>query len=134
MLPSNPMQARLTADVNRWHERLRSFSGEMRRNPTPAENALWQALRNRKLNGVKFRRQHAINNFIVDFLSTDHQLIIEVDGDVHAERSQAEYDAGRSYELEKAGYRVLRFSNEQVLNDLPQVLQNISEALASPQQ
>ncbi|UYZ58198.1 endonuclease domain-containing protein [Hymenobacter latericus] len=106
----------------------------MRRNPTSAEDALWQALRNRQLNGVKFRRQHAIGNFIVDFISTDHQLIIEVDGDMHAERSQAQYDLGRSYELATAGYRVLRFINEQVLSTLSAVLQTIREALALPQE
>ncbi|RTQ47235.1 endonuclease domain-containing protein [Hymenobacter gummosus] len=128
---SNPKQDRLTADLKRWHTRLKPFSGEMRRNPTPAEDTLWQALRNRQLNNVKFRRQHAIGHFIVDFLSTEHQLIIEVDGEVHAGPSQAEYHEARSYRLATAGYRVLRFPNEQALTSLPTVLQAIREALAS---
>ncbi|MCA8833235.1 endonuclease domain-containing protein [Hymenobacter pini] len=125
-------QDRLTADPKYWQPRLKPFSREMRRHPTPAEDALWQVLRNRQLDGVKFRRQHAIGHFIVDFLSTEHKLIIEVDGEVHAEHGQAEYDAARSYELTTAGYRLLRFTNEQVLNHLPAVLQTIREALASP--
>ncbi|WP_234988514.1 endonuclease domain-containing protein [Hymenobacter daecheongensis] len=99
----------------------------MRRQPTPAENLLWQALRNRQLANVKFRRQHAISHFIVDFISTDHHLIIEVDGSVHLEASQTEYDAGRTHELQALGYRVLRFTNEQVLQHLPAVLRQIQQ-------
>ncbi|WP_234997190.1 endonuclease domain-containing protein [Hymenobacter roseosalivarius] len=120
---------RLTANKTKWHERLKPFSGQMRREPTPAEEALWQALRNRKLDNVKFRRQHAIGSFIVDFFSSQHNLVIEVDGDVHAEEAQAQYDEGRTYELEGVGYHLLRFTNYQVLNELPLVLRSISETL-----
>ena len=120
---------RLTADKKLWYERLKPFSGQMRREPTPAEDALWQALRNRQLDDAKFRRQHAIGPFVVDFICTQHNLIVEVDGEVHDETGQAEYDAGRTYELEGVGYHVIRFTNGQVLHQLPTVLQKISEAL-----
>jgi phosphoribosylformylglycinamidine synthase len=120
---------RLTADKTLWYERLKPFSGQMRREPTPAEDVLWQALRNRQLDDAKFRRQHAIGKFIVDFICTQHNLIVEVDGEVHDEAGQAEYDSGRTYELEGVGYHVLRFTNGQVLHQLPTVLQKISAAL-----
>ncbi|RYU76416.1 phosphoribosylformylglycinamidine synthase subunit PurQ, partial [Hymenobacter persicinus] len=120
---------RLTADKKLWYERLKTFSGQMRRESTPAEDALWQALRNRQLNDAKFRRQHVIGRFIVDFICTQHNLIVEVDGEVHDEAGQAKYDTGRTYELEGVGYHVLRFTNGQVLHHLPTVLQKISAAL-----
>ncbi|QIL77897.1 endonuclease domain-containing protein [Hymenobacter sp. HDW8] len=101
----------------------------MRSNPTEAEDILWQALRNQKL-GEKFRRQHVVNSFIVDFVCIAKMLVVEVDGDVHTEADQAEYDTGRTYDLNQLGYKVLRFSNSQVLNDLPTVLTLIQEALA----
>ncbi|MBC8084941.1 MAG: DUF559 domain-containing protein [Hymenobacter sp.] len=100
----------------------------MRRSPTAA-GALRQALRNRQLGGVKFRRQHAVGNYIVDLISTDHKLIVEVDGDVHAEESQAEYDLGRSFNSRASGSRILRFSNGQVINDWSAVLSQIQQDL-----
>ncbi len=121
--------ARLTANKKDWEDKLKSFGRLMRHQPTPAEDALWQAVRNRQLAGVKFRRQHTIGPFIVDFFSPDHQLIIEVDGQVHREVGQAEYDAGRTHELESLGYRIVRFSNEEVLAGLSIVLQKITAAL-----
>ncbi|GAB2773708.1 very-short-patch-repair endonuclease [Hymenobacter luteus] len=121
--------ARLTADKSKWHSHLKCFSTEMRRNPTEAEHKLWQAVRNRQLAGVKFRRQHAVDNYIVDFISTDYHLIIEVDGDVHLENGQADYDTGRSALLRELGYRIVRFSNGQVLHELDQVLATIKSAL-----
>ncbi|WP_240731719.1 endonuclease domain-containing protein [Hymenobacter radiodurans] len=117
-----------TADSKGW-EKTAAFAKEMRSNPTQAENVLWQALRNQKL-GEKFRRQHVVNSFIVDFVCIAKMLVVEVDGDVHTEANQAEYDTGRTYDLNQLGYKVLRFSNSQVLNDLPTVLTLIQEALA----
>ena len=112
--------AQLTADKNKWHQTLERFGQQMRHNPTPAEDALWQALRNRQVAGIKFRRQHSIGRFIVDFFSPDHKLIIEVDGGVQRETGQAEYDEGRTHELRELGYKVMRFSNEQVLRHIPE--------------
>jgi phosphoribosylformylglycinamidine synthase len=123
------IEGRLTADRKNWDEKLKPFGRHMRHHPTEAEDTLWQAVRDRQLADVKFRRQHTIGPFIVDFFSPDHQLIVEVDGDVHAEAEQAEYDTGRTIELEKLGYRIIRFTNDEVLNSLPSVLQKIKTTL-----
>ena len=125
------IDGRLTADRKNWEDKLKPFSRQMRHHATEAEDALWQALRNRKLADVKFRRQHTIGPFIVDFFSPDHQLIVEVDGGIHDGAEQAAYDAGRTVELEKLGYRLIRFSNEEVLESLPAVLQTIENVLAA---
>ncbi len=92
----------------------------MRRKPTKAERALWQKLRRRQLGDYKFRRQHPIGNYIVDFYCAEAQLIVEVDGDVHA--YQETKDAKRSADLEAQGYRVIRFWNGQVLQEMDNVL------------
>jgi phosphoribosylformylglycinamidine synthase I len=118
----------LTADKKSWFKSHKQFGQQMRKQPTDAENQLWQALRNRQVAGLKFRRQHGIEQFIVDFVSLETSLIIEVDGDVHSEASQAEYDQGRTHELESLGYRIIRFSNEDILQRLPQVLMTIEQA------
>ena len=100
---------------------------QMRHAPTPAEDALWQQLRNRQVGGAKFRRQYAIEHFIVDLVCIEHRLIVEVDGSIHDE--QTEYDADRQAVLESKGFRVLRFSNEDVFRAMPATVAAISEAL-----
>lgn len=92
----------------------------MRREPTKAERILWQRLRRRQLGDYKFRRQHPIGNYIVDFYCAETKLIVEVDGDVHA--YQKEKDTERTAVLEAQGYRVIRFWNGQVLQDVDKVL------------
>ncbi len=87
---------------------------------TPAETHLWNALRCRQLAGLKFRSQHPVGQFIVDFYCPSCKLVIEVDGDIHTQ--QKAYDEARTEQLQSFGYRVLRFSNEEVLHDLPTVL------------
>jgi very-short-patch-repair endonuclease len=99
-------------------------AGELRKEPTPAERKLWAYIRNAQLNGVKFRRQHAIGSYIVDFCSLKHKLIIELDGSPHLE--QEEYDQERTRSLKEQGYRVVRFWNEQVMNDLDGVIRAIA--------
>ena len=99
----------------------------MRCAPTRAEAVLWEVLRERKLCGVRFRRQHAIDRFVLDFYSTAHKLAIEVDGEIHDE--QQEQDAVRTEHLEARGIRVLRFRNEEVLHALPMVLSSIRDAI-----
>ena len=96
---------------------------ELRKAPTPAETKLWAHLRDGKINGVKFRRQHAIGQYIPDFCSIKHRLIIELDGSQHLE--QEEYDNERTAFFKSKGYRVLRFWNNIVLNDLDSVLKVI---------
>jgi very-short-patch-repair endonuclease len=109
-----------------WHK-LKHFAREMRRNPTPAEEHLWQHLRRAQRHGVKFRRQHTIGQFVVDFYAHEAHLIVEVDGEIH-ERTQ-EYDALRTQVLESMGFRVLRFTNDEVFNQTVSVLKRIDEAL-----
>ena len=95
--------------------------------PTPAERKLWAYLRGNKLNGVNFRRQHAIGNFIPDFVSIKRKLIIELDGSQHLE--QTEYDTERSKYFEALGYKVVRFWNNQVEKDVNGVIRAIELAL-----
>lgn len=96
---------------------------------TEAENLLWQNLRNRKLRGIKFRRQHPVKNFILDFYSHECDLAIEVDGEYHNEKEQNDYDVGRTYELDELGISVIRFSNNEVINNLEWVLNEIKKYL-----
>src|SRR5713226_3033199 len=98
----------------------------MRHDPTPAEGLLWQALRNRQLAGLKFRRQFPLGPFILDFCCPEHRLGVELDGGVHAE--QQEYDQDRTAHLNQFGYQILRFPNEEVLSDLRAVLGCIRRA------
>jgi very-short-patch-repair endonuclease len=102
---------------------------QLRKQSTPAEEILWQALRNRQLNGLRFRRQHPVGRFILDFYCPSAKLVIELDGAVHT--NQQEYDTIRTHELETYGYRIIRFDNQQVLNDLDAVLDEIYQASLS---
>ncbi len=97
---------------------------------TDAEHLLWCHLRNRRLEGWKFRRQHEIGPYIADFVCPDAGLIVELDGGQHGE--QMIYDEHRTLELQAMGYRVLRFWNNDVLKNVEGVLEVILEALASP--
>jgi very-short-patch-repair endonuclease len=94
---------------------------------TAAERALWQQLRGRKLDGKKFRRQHAVGPYVVDFICAECDLAIELDGPIHDQT--LDEDARRQSALESAGLRVLRFRNEEVLADMEQVLAGIRSAL-----
>ena len=101
---------------------------EMRRNPTNAERKLWQSLR-RKRFGVRFRRQHPIGSYVVDFYCAAARLIIELDGDQHALDALRRHDERRTRWLEQRGYRVLRFPNGDVLRNEEGVLEQIFAAL-----
>jgi very-short-patch-repair endonuclease len=103
--------------------RLIRYARELRLNQTDAEARLWSYLRNRQLNEAKFRRQIAIDPYIVDFICTDHMLIIELDGGQHAEH--VERDEKRTRFLESRGYRVLRFWNNDVLSNTEGVIEVI---------
>jgi very-short-patch-repair endonuclease len=102
----------------------------MRRDPTPSEDRLWQAIRGRGLGGLKFRRQHAIERFIVDFYCVSARLVVEVDGPIHADR--VDPDRERQQFLEGLGLKVLRLSSDEVLTDLPRALAKIEQALGVP--
>ena len=100
----------------------------LRREQTPAEQRLWSALRHRQLAGLKFRRQHPYGQFILDLFCVEYQLAVEVDGDVHLDLERAAHDAERSEFLVQRGIRVLRFTNEEVEQHLPDVLRKIVES------
>ena len=101
----------------------------MRKQPTKTENILWQRLRRKQVDGRKFRRQHPIGPYIIDFYCHSARLIVEVDGDVHA--FQEAYDAERTAWLEAQGCRVIRYSNQDVFQNVDGVLQGIFFALNS---
>ena len=96
-----------------------SKARELRKNPTNAEQALWKHLRMRQIGGYKFRRQQPIGPCIVDFISFERRVIIEVDGGQHSQ--QTEYDTERTTWLNAQGYRVLRFWNNQMLEEVEAV-------------
>ena len=116
-----------TASPDRY-KLLKGFALENRQNPTLAEQVLWSHIRAGQL-GVKVLRQYIIGDFIVDFLLAENKLVIEVDGAYHAERQQIENDKQREEALNRMGYRVIRFTNEEVLYDTNKVLDNITKEI-----
>jgi very-short-patch-repair endonuclease len=120
------LRAKTTPEL--W-AKLKPLARQMRHEPTGAENALWWRIRNRRIAGAKFRRQHAIDRFIVDFYCAEAQLIIEVDGSIH-DYSQEE-DAIRQEFLESLGVKVIRFTNGEVMQQMKAVLERIGEEVAA---
>ncbi|MDR0814436.1 MAG: DUF559 domain-containing protein, partial [Bacteroidales bacterium] len=104
-----------TTDSKRWNK-LETAAKLMRSHQTEAENALWQELRAKKT-GHKIRRQHIVNTFIVDFISLDKGVAIEIDGRIHDNEDHKEYDAIRTQILEESGFEVIRYSNEEILQN-----------------
>ena len=102
---------------------------ELRKNMTPAEKVLWQRLRNYRLDGFHFRRQHPIKFFIADFYCAKADLIVELDGGIHNNPDNKEWDINRTAELEKSGITVIRFTNEEVMTDTENVIQKIRKQL-----
>ncbi len=96
-----------------------------RLNNTPAEKALWEAIRRKQLDGFRFRNQHAIGSFIVDFYCHEAKLAIEVDGEYHEEETQKGIDAERTRLLEASSVKLIRFTNKAVLSNLGEVLKSI---------
>lgn len=109
---------------------LLNKAGVLRRNMTAAEKILWENLRNRKMEGLRFRRQHPIDIFVVDFFCYVKMLVVEVDGVIHDEINQAERDKQRTILLKRFNIRVIRFTNKQVLQEIEMVLENIRKAIA----
>ena len=101
---------------------------KLRKNMTDAERKLWHFLRNRRLAGLKFRRQVPIGPYIVDFACIEKKVIVEIDGGEHNFPDHRQYDAQRTAYLEGQGFRVLRFWNNQVLSDIEAVLTVILQA------
>ena len=112
-------------------EELLKRAKAMRSEPTPAEARLWYHLRAKRFDDVKFIRQNPNRHAIVDFVARSRKLIIEVDGDTHGSDEAIAYDAQRTARLERQGYRVIRFSNAEVMGNEEAVLAAISDALAA---
>ncbi|MGB5941584.1 MAG: endonuclease domain-containing protein [Leeuwenhoekiella sp.] len=106
---------------------LESQRKHLRSHLTPAEAFLWNHLKKKQLNGRKFRRQHSIKNFIVDFYCAAEKLIIELDGQPHCIPTAEEYYNWRTDRLEQLGFTVLRFENRMVFDFLPSVLKEIED-------
>jgi len=102
----------------------------LRNNPTDAERHLWRYLRRRQLEGHPFRRQYPIGVYIVDFVCLEQQLVVELDGGQHAQR--VGYDRSRDHFIGQAGFRVLRYWNDQVLRETEAVLADILRHLSPP--
>ncbi|MBI5824501.1 MAG: endonuclease domain-containing protein [Chloroflexi bacterium] len=114
----------------RIHPTIRQFARELRQPQTPAEATLWQHLRNRNLQ-YKFRRQHPIDFFIIDFYCAEAKLLIEIDGASHLEKEQQEYDQARTEYLEALEYKVIRFTNDDVRHNIHAVVTAILEEVES---
>ena len=104
---------------------LFGFAKKMRKHPTEAEKVLWEALKNRQVGGFKFRRQHPLASYILDFYCHEKKLGIELDGGYHNDTFQKEYDQVRTEILNVYGINVIRFPNQSVIQNLNQVLENI---------
>ena len=109
---------------------LRQRARQLRKTMTEAEQALWAKLRRRQVHGHKFRRQHPLGGYIVDFVCLDKKLVVEVDGGQHDE--QHDEDVRRTRWLEQRGFQVMRFWNHQVLTELDTVVEMIAGAASPP--
>jgi very-short-patch-repair endonuclease len=110
-------------------ERFKSRARQLRSSQTSAEAKLWRALRNRRLDRWKFRRQHPIDRYVVDFVSLDGKLIVEVDGATHATAREVTRDAERTRVLESLGFHVMRVTNVDVYENLEGVIEAIWQTL-----
>ena len=110
----------------RWRttEAMQERARQLRREQTPAERKLWARLRQRQIYGLRFRRQHPIGRFIVDFCCISHKLVIEIDGRTHD--AQMAYDQARAELLQGQGYKVIRFTNSEVEREIDGVLAEIA--------
>ena len=107
---------------------LKEFARKNRLMPTLAEAMLWEQIRGKAL-GTKFFRQYIIADYIVDFVSLQHKLVIEVDGAYHSELEQQEYDENRTLRLERLGFHVIRFNNDEIVNSIGNVVKTIQTNL-----
>lgn len=137
--PQTPLQKRgasgdsdvagyVTNSPDNW-KTLSVFAKQNRKNATEAEDKLWEEVRNRKIKGYKFRRQHPISGFIPDFVCLEKKLIIEVDGDYHSEEEHKKYDDVRTKWLRANQYTLIRFTNEEVLENINRVVEEIGDHL-----
>lgn len=127
----------MSGRVDRWHvsrngrQRMKVAARELRQRATRGESLLWNALRDRQMDGVKFRRQEDIGPFVVDFFAPSHRLVVEVDGTVHDEDGQSLRDKERQMLLESLGLKVLRVRTELVERDVATAIEQIRVAIRS---
>jgi len=107
--------------------KIKTISRLLRKRATPAEVMLWEEIRNRKLNGLKFRRQYPVSGFILDFYCAEKNLGIELDGSIHD--TQKEYDQIREQLISESGIRILRFSNQEIMENLEEVKTKIENLI-----
>ena len=100
--------------------------------PTPAEEMLWKTLKGKQLGGYKFRRQHPISNYILDFYCHVAKLAIEIDGDYHLSEEQKQYDTNRTADLLDLGIREIRFTNSEIFHNIEKVLEDIFATISNP--
>ena len=115
-----------TATLN--YTLLEEYARHHRNNPTEAERVLWECVKGGRM-GAHFRRQHVMMDYILDFVCLAEQLVIEIDGGYHHEGEQPRLDVERTADLSKQGFRVLRFSNEEVLCNIDNVLETIKKEI-----
>lgn len=123
---------RRSAQINAEDARLKRVAAGMRKESTPAESRVWELLRGKRLMGLRFKRQHALCGYIVDFYCHESRLCIELDGAPHFTVAGRERDVRRDQILESKGFRVLHFENELVLKDLESFRLNILNAIQAP--
>ena len=109
-----------------------ALAREMRRAPTPAERHAWTLLRNRGILSLKFRRQHVLHGFIVDFCCLSERIVIELEGNVHDSQARRDYDRARAGFLKAAGYRVIRIRNKDVSRERLEALLRETQSSISP--
>ena len=114
--------------VQEWRNTL-PFAKENRTNSPDAENIIWQQVRDRKIDGFKFRRQHPVAGYIPDFICLEKKLILEIDGEYHNVEDQQKFDKARENWLKENGFAMLRFTNDEVKNNLKEVVKKISQPL-----
>ena len=125
------MSLRKTSDrIRGTTPQIEEAARQLKKNLTPTEAYLWEALKNKQLGGLRFRCQHPVGRFILDFYCPACKLAIEVDGGIH--ETQLDYDEVRTHQLQQYGYRVLRFTNKEVMSDRDRVLQIILTTAQTP--
>ena len=134
-LPPNPLKGEQKTGVQSaypsMYSRLKELAVKHRNNPTQAEEFLWEQLKGKNLDSYKFRRQHIIGDCIADFVCLQKSLVIEVDGKYHNEPEIKEYDELRTQLFQEYGFKVIRFSNEEVIGNIDHVLNTIKTELAN---
>ncbi|RCX18262.1 very-short-patch-repair endonuclease [Anaerobacterium chartisolvens] len=110
---------------------VKQLAKEMRRHPTSGEQELWDKIRNKQLGGYRFLRQYAISRYIADFYCSKAKTAVEVDGSIHEQDERKEYDSIREEVIKAHGIRIIRFTNEEIIEDINNVLKRLLEFLES---